>query len=151
MALCRRREQVYTFKEYFAIRELEKQNESLSLLEKVIAHIKRNKGKYLCLVFIIAIMLFSYTPERIVEVFLSAIPQAPKGLDRNKLEIFNDITITMLLKVYMVICMGGVAVETVASGWQNEKKFSATVVKYAICYGGGLLCIAILNMLRMML
>lgn len=152
MALIKRKEEVYTFEEYFALRELERKNIDIKRTDKVIAHIKRNKNRYAFLVFILALLLFSYTPEKIVEVLvISTQPQSLPKLNPTTLTTFNEYTVKVLIKLYMAICMGAVVVETVTSGWKDEKKFTATVVKYAICFGGGLFCISILNMLRMMI
>lgn len=139
---------VYSIKEFL---NEEPNNESLSYIDKVIGHLKRNKKKYMCLVVTVAILLFFFSPEMVVEVFAYAPKTSPSGLDQSKLDIFNESTIAILLKVYCAICAGAVAVETVSKGWQDDKKFAAIVTKYGICYAGGLLCISILDTLRLMI
>lgn len=137
--------QVYSVKEFLS---LEEHNERYTLFDKALEHIKRHKKKYLCLVLSLAILLFFFSPDQAIEVLAYT---TTERLEKGKLEILNDVTVTVLMKVYCAICMGAVAVETISTGWGNEKKFSAIVVKYGICYAGGLLCISILNMLKSML
>lgn len=139
---------VYSIKEFL---NEDIKNESINYVDKIIGHLKRNKKKYLCLVITVAILLFYFSPEMVVEVLAYAPNTSASGLDQSKLDIFNDFTISILLKVYCAICGGAVAVETVAKGWQDDKKFAAIVSKYGICYAGGLLCVSILDTLRLMI